>query len=309
MIERTLAHYEILDTLGEGAMGTVYRARDTKLGRDVALKVFPVNLAADPDRLDRFQREARVLAAIDHPNIVTIFSVEDYAGVHFLTMALVAGESLQEKLETGPVTLPAFYSIAGQLTDALGAAHERGIIHRDLKPANIMVTEDGRVKVLDFGLAKLTETDPYEAETDLKTKAGIVMGTAPYMSPEQVQGHALDHRSDLFSLGIVFYQMLTGERPFRGDNAAALFSAILRDEPAPITGAASELSRLVLRSVAKHPDERFQTAREVHDALNRLQSDPVPAGRDTEPSVKKTVVVLPFVNRSADPENEYFSTG
>lgn len=256
MIDPSLAHYTIIETLGAGAMGTVYRARDTKLGRDVALKVLPEDLAADPDRLDRFQREARALAAIDHPNIVTVYSVEEYGGAHFLTMALVAGRSLQDELETGPVTLPLFYAIADQLTDALFAAHERGIVHRDLKPANIMLTEDGRVKILDFGLAKLTEADPYEAETDLKTKAGVVMGTAPYMSPEQVQGHELDHRSDLFSLGVVFYQMLTGERPFSGDNAAALFSAILRDEPAPMAGQQSELERLVLRCVAKRPGAR-----------------------------------------------------
>ena len=235
MIGRTLAHYTVVETLGEGAMGTVYRARDTKLGRDVALKVLPEDLATDPDRLQRFQREARALAVLDHPNIVTVYSVEEDDGIHFLTMALVEGQSLEakldqlnklDKLNRGPMTLAVFYDAAGQLADALSAAHEKGVIHRDLKPANMMLTDDGRIKILDFGLAKVTARDS-EDETEARTRQGMVMGTATYMSPEQVQGQEVDHRSDIFSLGIIFYEMLAGKRPFRGDNAAALFAHLL----------------------------------------------------------------------------------
>ena len=312
MIGRTLAHYTVVEIIGEGAMGTVYRARDTKLGRDVALKVLPEDLASDSDRLERFQREARALASIDHPNIVTVYSVEEDAGVHFLTMALVTGQSLKAKLDKlngEPVSLPVFYDAASQLIDALSAAHEKGIVHRDLKPANAMQTDDGRIKILDFGLAKVTEVDS-EGETDLRTRKGIVMGTAPYMSPEQAQGQPVDHRSDIFSLGVMFYEMLAGKRPFRGDNSAALFSSILRDQPAPITGPPHELSRLVLRCLSKNPRERFQTAREVQEELSRLSRETaISAVHHQDAPAVKTVVVLPFANRSADPENEYFSDG
>lgn len=309
MTPRRLAHYEIAEPLGQGAMGIVYRAHDTRLGRDVALKVLPPNLAADPDRLGRFRREARALAAIDHPNIVTVYSVEEDDGVHFLTMALVEGQDLAATVRAGDVALAEFHDIAGQLADALAAAHGKGIIHRDLKPANVMVTGQGRVKVLDFGLAKRAEAPgPRTEATHLQTDAGVVMGTAAYMSPEQVQGQPIDHRSDIFSLGVILYEVLAGARPFECDNAASLFASILRDEPAPIPGCPDDLSRLVLRCLAKRPGDRFQTAGDVRAALGALRPTGVaPGGRGSVTG--PIVVVLPFANRSANPDNEYFSDG
>jgi serine/threonine protein kinase/tetratricopeptide (TPR) repeat protein len=309
MTHRRLAHYDIVEPIGQGAMGIVYRAHDTRLGRDVALKVLPPDLASDPDRLDRFRREARALAAIDHPGIVTVHSVEEDAGVRFLTMALVEGQNLEARLRGRPMELPEFYDVAGQLADALSAAHTKGIIHRDLKPANVMVTGQGRVKVLDFGLAKHAEPpDRRTGDTRQETDAGVVMGTASYMSPEQVQGQPLDHRSDIFSLGVILYELLAGVRPFECDNTASLFASILRDEPAPIAGCPDGLSRLVLRCLAKRPIDRLQTAGDVRGALAALSRSPAPAdGRARVAG--PTVVVLPFANRSPDPDAEYFSDG
>ena len=192
-------------------MGEVYRATDSKLGRDVALKVLPAETARDPERLARFQREARVVAALNHPHIVTIFSVEEAGGVHFLTMELVAGQSLDRCIPKDGLPVERIVEIAKAIAEALAAAHEKGIVHRDLKPANVMVTDDGRVKVLDFGLAKVSEPGSRpgaEVSTMMQTREGLVMGTAPYMSPEQIAGRALDHRTDIFSLGIILYLSL-----------------------------------------------------------------------------------------------------
>ncbi|HJS57399.1 MAG TPA: serine/threonine-protein kinase, partial [Vicinamibacteria bacterium] len=190
-------------------MGEVYRAVDTKLGREVALKVLPAEMAGSPERLERFRREAKALAALDHPGIVTVHSVEDADGIHFLTMQLVEGQPLDRLISEGGLPLGHFLTIGVFLAEALAAAHEKGIVHRDLKPANVIVTKAGRVKVLDFGLAKITagkETPPgSELSTGMKTREGIVMGTVPYMSPEQVQGRALDCRTDIFSLGVILY--------------------------------------------------------------------------------------------------------
>src|SRR5450755_969273 len=221
-----LGPYEILSPLGAGGMGEVYRARDPKLGRDVAIKVLPEAVARDPERLARFGREARSLAALNHPNIVTIFSVEEAeeaGGSRFLVMELVEGEGLDTLIPPGGLPVARFFEIAVPLADALSAAHERGIVHRDLKPGNVMVTREGRVKVLDFGLAKLEAADsnpdltstPTESRINL-TSEGQVFGTVAYMSPEQTRGGKVDARSDVFSLGVVLYQMLTGERPFQG---------------------------------------------------------------------------------------------
>ena len=203
---RTLAHYRITATLGAGGMGEVYRATDTKLGRAVALKVLPAEMASNPERLERFQREAKALAALDHPGVVTVYSVEEADGVHFLTMQLVDGEPLDKLIPENGLPVERILKVATDLALALDAAHEKGIVHRDLKPANVMVTQGGRVKVLDFGLAKVRgSADGVEADselpTEMKTREGVVMGTMPYMSPEQVQGQALDHRTDIFSLG------------------------------------------------------------------------------------------------------------
>jgi serine/threonine protein kinase len=227
-----LGHYEIGAAIGAGGMGEVFRATDTKLGRAVALKVLPAAMADDPERLARFQREARAVAALNHPNIVTIYSVEEEGGIHFLTMELVEGQPLSNLIPERGFPIERILATAASLADALAAAHERGIVHRDLKPANIMLTNDGRLKVLDFGLAKdmrPAETPDVTAVTaqDL-TQAGVVMGTPAYMSPEQVSGRGVDHRSDIFSLGVILYQMTTGRRPFEGATSIEIASSILR---------------------------------------------------------------------------------
>jgi serine/threonine protein kinase len=212
-----LGPYEIQSPLGAGGMGEVYRATDTKLGRDIALKILPAEMAHDPERLARFRREAKTLAQLDHPNIVTIHSVEELGGVHFLTMQLVEGQPLDRLICAGGLPFEQIVEIATTLGDALSAAHEKGIVHRDLKPANVMVSNDGRVKVLDFGLAKDIRTADLSDATmtsDSRTQIGVVMGTPAYMSPEQTSGRPLDHRSDIFSMGVLLHEMATGRRPF-----------------------------------------------------------------------------------------------
>jgi TolB-like protein/Tfp pilus assembly protein PilF len=258
-------------------MGEVYRATDTKLGRDVALKVLPAEMAGDPERLGRFQREARAVAALNHPHIVTLFSVEEADGVHFLTMELVEGQPLDRLIPASGLPVEQIIEIAGALADALSAAHEKGIMHRDLKPANVMVTEDGRVKVLDFGLAKDVRAESSSDATLTSaghTQVGIVMGTPAYMSPEQISGRALDHRTDIFSLGVLLHEMCTGQRPFMGPSSAELTSAILRDTPPSITDTRSDLpsdlARVIRRCLEKDPRYRVQTARDVCNEFRDL---------------------------------------
>ena len=269
--------YEIQSPLGAGGMGEVYRATDTKLGRDVALKVLPADMAHDPDRLARFRREAKALAQLDHPNIVTIHSVEEADGVHFLTMQLVEGQPLDRLIPAGGLLVEQIVDIASALADALAAAHEKGIVHRDLKPANVMVSNDGRVKVLDFGLAKDIRTTNLSDATltsASQTQVGVVMGTPAYMSPEQTSGRPLDHRTDIFSLGVVLHEMATGRRPFDGNSSAELVSAILRDTPPSVTEARpdlpSDLARIVRRCLEKDPRHRVQTARDVSNEFRDL---------------------------------------
>ena len=277
MIGRTLAHYRVLAELGVGGMGEVYRATDTKLGRDVALKVLPPAMAASADRLERFRREAKALAALDHPGIVTVFSVEEAEGVHFLTMQLIEGQALDRAIPEGGLPVDRILDIASALADALAAAHDKGIVHRDLKPANVMITSDGRVKVLDFGLAKeLREADPMDVTltSSPHTEVGVVMGTPAYMSPEQVVGGAIDHRTDIFSLGVLLYEMVTGRRPFQGRSSAEPTSAILRDTPAAVTEVRADvpgdLARIIRRCLEKDPRHRIQTARDVSNELRDL---------------------------------------
>ncbi len=295
MIGRTLAHYRITAAIGAGGMGQVYRATDTKLDREVALKVLPKEFARSADMLARFRREARAVASLNHPHVVTIHSVEEADGVHFLTMELIEGQSLSALIPAGGMPLPEIVSIATSLAEALSAAHGKGIIHRDLKPANIMVTKDGVVKVLDFGLAKLADPEAVEANPDqstrMRTEDGVIMGTRPYMSPEQVQGAPLDHRTDIFSLGVVLHEMTTGRRPFEGRTSADLFAAILRD-PAPAVAeqrsdVPADLSSVIRRCLEKDPRKRIQTALDVSNELRRgrpardaasvLKPPPIPA--------------------------------
>jgi tetratricopeptide (TPR) repeat protein len=281
----TLGHYRILAHLGAGGMGEVYRALDTKLGRDVALKVLPPIFAGDPERIDRFAREARVVASLNHPYIVTIFSVEETDGVHFLTMELVNGDTLEKALPSNGLPVAQVLEVACALADALPAAHSRGIVHRDLKPANVMITREQRVKVLDFGLAKMQNDpaagSPY-AMTMAETGAGLVLGTVPYMSPEQVEGKALDQRSDIFSLGVLLYEISTGRRPFQGASAAAVLSAILRDAPADVCTSRPEVpsafGALVARCLEKDRDRRTLSAAEIRDSLAAIRRSPEPSG-------------------------------
>ena len=259
-------------------MGEVYRATDTKLGRDVALKVLPAEMARDAERLTRFRREAKTLAQLDHPNIVTIYSVEECDGIHFLTMQLVEGQPLDRLIPAGGLPLEQIVDIASALGDALAAAHDKGIVHRDLKPANVMLSNEGRVKVLDFGLAKdVRGANAGDATlTSSQTQVGVVMGTPAYMSPEQTSGRPLDHRTDIFSLGVVLHEMATGQRPFKGESSAELMSAILRDTPPSVTEVRpdlpSDLARIVRRCLEKDPRHRVQTARDVSNEFRDLRA-------------------------------------
>lgn len=288
-----LGSYEIVARLGAGAMGEVWRARDPQLDREVALKVLPPELAGDPDRLVRFEREAKALAALNHPSIIAIYTVESADGVRFLTTELVEGRTLDRLIPSGGMELEPFLSFAVPLADALAAAHARGVLHRDLKPTNVMVTEEGRVKVLDFGLAKLGEGPPENPEdmADAKTKSfeamtgeGRILGTVPYLSPEQVQGKRADARSDLFSMGSMFYEMAAGRRPFQGESSADVLSSILRDEPRPLGALRPEfpqqLGRILRHCLAKDPERRFQSAKDLRNELEDLRTE-VSEGRLT----------------------------
>ena len=258
-------------------MGEVYRATDTKLGRDVALKVLPAEMSHDAERLGRFRREAKVLAQLDHPSIVTIYSVEECEGVHFLTMQLVDGQPLDRLIPQDGFPIERIVEIGSALAEALAAAHEKGIVHRDLKPANVMVSNEGRVKVLDFGLAKdvrAPNLDDATLTSASHTQMGMVMGTPAYMSPEQTSGRPLDHRTDIFSLGVLFHEMATGRRPFEATSSAELISAILRDVPPSVTDLRpdlpGDLARIIRRCLEKDPRHRLQTARDVSNEFRDL---------------------------------------
>ncbi|HVS04189.1 MAG TPA: protein kinase [Thermoanaerobaculia bacterium] len=313
MIGRQLAHFRITGKLGEGGMGEVYRAEDTRLGREVALKILPSGAAGDGERLARFEREARAVAALNHPNIVTLFSVEEDAGVAFYVMELVPGRTLAEEIPAGGMELGRFWEAAVPLADALAAAHQRGLVHRDLKPGNVMVRDDGRVKVLDFGLAKLVggeEGSPSpEASTELVTRAGAALGTVPYMAPEQVTGRPVDERTDLFALGVVLYEMASGRRPFVGGSAGEVFSAILRDAPPPLgearPGVSPGLAELVHRCLQKEPEWRPGSAAEVRDRLAELAREQAVQRRDRPSSI----AVLPFADMSPQKDQDYFCEG
>lgn len=272
-----LATYEILGPLGAGGMGEVYRARDTRLDREVALKVLPQELAGDSERMARFEREAKVLASLQHPNIVTVHSIEESGGLHFLTMELVEGSTLVEAIQPGGMSLSAFYPIAIAIADALSTAHLKGITHRDLKPANVIVDAAGRAKVLDFGLAKVegAEAGGRRAASTL-TGDGRAMGTIPYMAPEALRGAQVDSRTDLFSLGVVLYELVTGAHPFPAQDPGERISAIMRDTPAAADELRGDvpaaLSRTLASCLEKDPERRQQTALGLRDELEELAS-------------------------------------
>jgi TolB-like protein len=274
-----LGPYEILALIGAGGMGEVYRARDPRLQRDVALKVLPPDFARDPERIARFEREARTVAALNHPNIVTIHSIEDAGGVRFLTMEYVSGRPLSDLIGQGEMPIARILELAIPITDALAAAHGRAIVHRDLKPANVMVDDKGRVKVLDFGLAKPNAPAMGAAEgpTETVTAEGRIVGTVPYMAPEQLRGERVDSRADLFSLGAMLYEMAAGVRPFRGRSTLDVASAILREEPAPLEhirpNVPLRFAQLVKRCLEKDPQRRAQSAADLRQELEGLAEE------------------------------------
>ena len=316
-----LGTYEIVAPLGAGGMGEVYRAKDTRLGREVALKVLPEAFARDADRLARFEREARTVAGLNHPNIVVLYSVEEGHGVRFLTMELVEGQSLAQLVSPGGLPVARVLDLGIALAEALAAAHERGVVHRDLKPANVMVTREGRVKVLDFGLAKLEQSEPGLGATQAATVAeplstpGQVVGTVPYMAPEQIRGDAVDARTDLFALGVILYELAGGRRPFTGASSADVSSSILRDTPAPLASVRADLpadlDRIVGRCLEKAPRVRFQTALDLCSELRRLKqaSESGAPARQAESNAIRSLAVLPFDNLSRDSAQEYFADG
>ncbi|MEO6236268.1 MAG: protein kinase [Vicinamibacterales bacterium] len=281
----SIGHYRIIEPLGKGGMGEVFLAEDTRLNRRVALKILPRLFAADPDYRTRFQREAQAVAALNHPGIVTIHSVEEHDGRLFLTMELVDGGPLSEIIPRGGLPLQKLLRIGIEVADALAAAQQRGITHRDIKPGNIMLTAGGRAKVLDFGLAKHHDATLSGAADDLTrmssssdvTGEGRIIGTVAYMSPEQAEGKPVDPRSDIFSLGVVLHEMASGERPFKGDTNVSILSAILKDTPSPVTDAnpslPADLARIIRRCLAKDPDRRYQTAADLRNELDELKQD------------------------------------
>jgi len=315
-----LGPYQIVAPIGAGGMGDVYRARDTRLGRDIAVKVLPDDVASSPDRLARLEREAKTVASLNHPNIVTLHSMEDAAGIRFLVMELVEGRDLSTLVTPGGLPLAQVLDLAIPLADALVAAHEKGIVHRDLKPANVMVTDEGWIKVLDFGLARLVRAEPdlenprAATMTSPISDAGQMVGTVPYMSPEQIRGESMDARTDLFSFGILVYELSTGKRPFSGGTFADVSSAILRDSPPSLTSVRSDLpldlERIIGRCLEKKPRERFQTALDVANELRGLKRALAPTGASLHvPQDRPSIAVLPFENLSGDREQEYFADG
>jgi eukaryotic-like serine/threonine-protein kinase len=337
LIGQTIGRYKIVRSLGAGGMGEVYLAEDPSLGRKVALKLLPAQLMQDQNRLRRLEQEARNASALNHPNIITIHEIGQWGGTHFIVTEFIEGKTLRERMQTDPMPTPDVVEIGIQVAGALAAAHAAGIIHRDIKPANIMVRDDGYVKVLDFGLAKLaTTTSPHLHRTD----PGQVMGTIGYMSPEQALGKSLDHRTDIFSLGVVLYEMATGARPFDGDSDAAVYDAILHKAPARDQKISNELDGVIRHALEKEPAARYQTAAELRADLKRIEAGTKPKQTGRKSGFRlalasaavillaviavwfwrgsnggkidineKSVAVLPFDNLSADKANAYFASG
>jgi serine/threonine protein kinase/tetratricopeptide (TPR) repeat protein len=318
LIGRTLGHYRIVSKLGEGGMGEVYRADDERLDRDVAIKVLPESVAQDADRISRFEGEAKAVAKLDHPNILAIHDFGTDKDVTYAVTELLEGESLREVITSGGLTHSKAVEYAKSIANGLAAAHDKSIVHRDLKPENVFLTRNGRIKILDFGLAKLKE--PEETLTTktptatLETSPGAIIGTIAYMAPEQVRGQSADHRSDIFALGCVFYELLTGTRPFVGKTSAETAASILKDDPPPlserVTNVLPGLDTVVSHCLEKRPEERFQSARDLSFALQATSRVPrgPPVG-DTDSTPIRSIAVLPFEIVGGDEEMEYVGDG
>ncbi len=353
-----LGSYEILAPLGSGGMGDVYRARDRKLGREVAIKVLRPGIASDTTRLKRFEQEARTASALNHPNIVTIYEIGEHDGEHYIAMELVDGDTLRELLASGPVPPRKLLDLGKQIAEGLAKAHAAGIVHRDLKPENLMLSRDGYVKILDFGLAKLWP-DPSGIGSEmatsdrLETEEGVIVGTVAYMSPEQAKGRPVDFRSDQFSLGAILYELATGTRPFERSSVAETLLAILREEPSPVASVnpsvPPHLVRILERCLAKDPQDRYDSTRDLAREILASESSPLPLsagaadrtpwrmgallaaavlailvvgiflsrnhrGGDRSEGAPiepgiQSIAVLPLENLSGDPEQEYFADG
>src|SRR5689334_7683867 len=299
MIGKTLAHYQITAHLGSGGMGEVYQASDMKLARSVAIKLLPAGFASDADRLSRFSREAQMLAALNHPNIAQIYGIEESGEMPCIIMELITGETLQARIARGPIPVNEALAILRQIAEALEAAHDRGVIHRDLKPGNIMLTEDGKVKVLDFGLAKVYESPTGNTSltnsptmASLATNAGMIVGTATYMSPEQAKGRNVDRRTDIFALGCILYEMLTGKRAFDGEDVTDILGAVLRIEPdwsqLP-ESVPMHVRRLLRLYLEKNPKNRRSDATDVRLDIEQVLKEPAGTTQVPVQSVKRSM--------------------
>src|SRR6266850_5663370 len=294
----TIAQYTIVSKIGEGGMGVVWRARDAKLGRDVAIKVLPASLSENTDRLNRFEQEAQAAGALNHPNILVIHHIGIHAGAPYIVSELLEGETLRDRMAGAALPPRKAIDYALQIARGLAAAHEKGIVHRDIKPDNIFITNDGRAKILDFGLAKLTSaTDGTQSQSEVPTRKvntdpGTVMGTMGYMSPEQLKSQAADHRSEIFSFGAILYEMLSGKRAFRGDSMAETMSAILREDPPDLSETnrtvSPALERVVRHCLEKNPAERFHSARDLAFAIESLSGSATISGQTATMSAMTT---------------------
>lgn len=332
-ISETISHYRILKELGAGGMGEVYLAEDTRLGRQVALKFLPASYQYDPDRRTRFLAEARATSALRSPHIVSIFDIGEHEGSIYIVMEYVEGEPLSTRLARGPLALRDVVDVAAQIADALMEAHKIGIIHCDIKSANLMVNDRGSVKILDFGIARVREPDPRSGDDHTKklgqqTVVNIVVGTVSYMSPEQAMGHPLDHRSDIFSLGVVIYEMLTGRLPFEGETSTEVIDKIIHEEPPAIArlnySAPPELERITRKCLEKEPERRYQSAQDLLTDLRNLQRDTDSGASRTSHGLNRntqvvrrgrsrarldSLAILPLINVSGDLETDYLSDG
>ncbi len=293
-IGSSIGHYRIVSKIGAGGMGEVYKAHDSRLDREVAIKVLPSEMSSDEDRLRRFEQEAKATSALNHPNILTVYDIGEHGGSPFIVAELLEGDELRQRLEEGPIPLRKVTEYAQQIVSGLSAAHEKGIVHRDLKPENLFITKDERVKILDFGLAKLREpsTNIHGSEDATRramTDPGVVMGTVGYMSPEQVRGQMTDHRSDIFSFGLILYEMITGRRAFQEESLAETMSAIVKEEPPEITelnpNISPSLERIVRRCLEKKPDRRFQSTADLGFALESLSAPTISSGANMTTAV------------------------